>query len=73
MPISNLTVLLLNMAIGEMRDANLSPNTIKSYLCVFAAFMHWCKENDYPNIEVKPYKGEDTVKDVYTDAVCKLS
>lgn len=55
-----------NMIIS-MRSQGLSPNTIKSYTITLRAFFSWCRQEGYNVPPLAKYKGEDIIKDTYTD------
>lgn len=57
----------LDEMIVAMRKANLSSNSISSYLRTLKVFFNWCNQNGYSSIAVKSYKTEETVKETYTD------
>ena len=58
--------------ISDMRNRDLSSNSIQSYLRALSSFMTWCKENDYPYLVIKPYKGVESLKEPYTDEELSL-
>lgn len=53
--------------VESMRKSNLSPNSIKSYTITLKAFLSWCNVEGLTAVNMVKYKGEDTVKDTYTD------
>jgi integrase/recombinase XerD len=53
--------------IESMRDAQLSSNSISSYTRMLRAFFSWCGEESIAHIRLSQYKGEETVKETYTD------
>lgn len=55
----------------ELKDRNLHPNSIKSYMATLSSFFSWGREQGYTSLIVKKYKGEETVKDTYTDQELK--
>lgn len=57
--------------VDKMRDAELSPNSIKSYLITARAFLHWCNDNGITDIMIPPYKGKQVIKQTYTDEELK--
>lgn len=57
---------LENMIIA-LRDRGLSPNSIKSYTAMLKSFLSWCNEEGLTDINIKTYKGQETVKITYTD------
>ena len=50
-----------------MRDSGLSPNSINSYTRVLKSFFSWCNEQEITTLNIKLYKGEETIKETYTD------
>lgn len=54
------------MLIG-LKNKGLSPNSIKSYTATLKSFFSWCREEDLTNLNIKLYKGVETLKDTYTD------
>lgn len=69
--IDMLTKTDLENAIAAMRDSNLSTNSIHSYVITLRAFLAWCRAEGFTDVDIKPYKGEETVKDTYTDSELK--
>lgn len=65
--IADLTKSDLDSMIESMRGAGLSANSISSYTRCLRAFFSWCNEECITTINMKLYKGEETVKDTYTD------
>ncbi len=65
--ITDLTKSDLDSMIASMRGAGLSPNSISSYTRCLSAFFSWCNEEQITHINIKLYKGEETVKETYTD------
>ena len=53
--------------ISEMREANLSPNTIASYIRVLKAFLSWARDEELCDVNIPNYKTVETVKETYTD------
>ena len=66
-PIENITGSELNGMIASMRDSELAANTISSYVRVLKVFLSWCNEESITRLNMKPYKGEETIKETYTD------
>ena len=60
-----------NMIIS-MRSSGLSPNTIKSYTVTLRIFFSWCRQEGYTVPPLAKYKGEDIIKDTYTDEELKI-
>lgn len=50
-----------------MRDSGLSPNSINSYTRLLKSFFSWCNEQEITTLNIKLYKGEETIKETYTD------
>lgn len=57
----------LDSMIASMRDSGLSPNSINSYTRVLKSFFSWCNEERITTLNIKLYKGEETIKETYTD------
>ena len=57
---------LQNMIIS-MQESALSPNSIKSYTITLKAFLSWCNSEGITNLNIAKYKGEETIKETYTD------
>ena len=53
--------------ISSMRDAELAPNSIKSYTRTLRSFFSWCKDEHICDFSIPLYKAEETIKDTYTD------
>lgn len=65
--IENLDKKDIEQAILFLKDKGVSNNSIKSYTSTLQSFISWCREEGYVNFTIKPYKGEETVKDTYTN------
>ena len=65
--ITDLTKSDLDNMIASMRGANISANSISTYTRCLRAFFSWCNEECITQINMKLYKGVETVKDTYTD------
>ena len=70
--ISKLTKTELDSMIVSMRDSNLAPRSIKSYLITMRAFLNWSREEGYCDITIGSYKCPETMKDPYTDEELKV-
>ena len=57
----------IDKMIESMRAARLSPNTICTYTRMLKAFLSWCAEESIVFIRIKLYKGEETIKETYSD------
>ena len=66
-PIDALTDTNLNNMINQMRDNGLSANTIRSYTRNLKVFLSWCNKENITEINIKKYKGEETIKETYSD------
>ncbi len=62
---------LQNMILS-MRESGLAPNSIKSYTITLKAFLSWCNTEGITDLNMKKYKGEETIKETYTDAELNL-
>jgi integrase/recombinase XerD len=65
--IDKLTSYMLDMMIVHMQGSGLSPNSINSYTRTLRAFLSWCNVERLTNLNIKLYKGEETIKETYTD------
>lgn len=61
----------IEAAIAALRGSGLSANSIHSYVVTLRVFLAWCRAEGLTAVDVKPYKGEETVKDTYTDTELK--
>jgi len=66
-PLSLLSKTDVEQAIVTMRDKGLSQNSIASYIRAFKAFISWCNEEGYCDLNVPNYRPAETVKETYTD------
>ena len=66
-PIGDLTKADLENMVSSMRDAELSANSISSYVRTMKTFLSWCNDEEITNINIKRYKSEETIKETYTD------
>lgn len=57
----------LKEMIASMQDSGLSPNSIKSYTITLKAFLSWCNQEEITTLNMAKYKGEETIKETYTD------
>ena len=58
--------------IVSMRNSNLAPKSIKSYLITVRAFLNWGRAEGYCNITIGQFKCPETMKDPYTDEELKV-
>lgn len=61
----------LKLMIVSMKESGLSPNSIKSYTITLKAFFSWCNAEGITTLNMKKYKGEEVIKDTYTDQELK--
>ena len=57
----------LKQMIVSMQDSGLSPNSIKSYTITLKAFLSWCNQEGITTLNMAKYKGEETIKETYSD------
>lgn len=67
MDIATLQKADLDSMLVRMRESGLSPNSINSYTRVLKSFFSWCNEQSITSLNIKLYKGEETIKETYTD------
>lgn len=65
--IDELTKADLENMVSSMRAAELSANSISSYVRTMKTFLSWCNDEEITNINIKRYKSEETIKETYTD------
>lgn len=70
--INDLTKSDMEEMIISMRSYGLSPNTIRSYTITLRAFFSWCRQEGYNVPPLAKFKGEDIIKDTYTDEELKV-
>lgn len=57
---------LVQMVVS-MRDAELAPNSIKSYTRTMKSFLSWCNEEGITDLTIPLFKAEETIKETYSD------
>ena len=62
---------LKNMIVS-MQKSGLAPNSIKSYTITLKAFFSWCNNEGITDLNMKKYKGEETIKETYTNEELSL-
>lgn len=62
----------IDSMVSSMLDHGLARNTIRSYGITLRAFFIWCNAEGLSDLHVTPIKGEETIKETYTDAELKL-
>lgn len=65
--IEELTADDLKSMIVSMQESGLSPNSIKSYSITLKAFLSWCNSEGITTLNMAKYKGEETIKETYSD------
>ncbi len=70
--IAEMTATDLKKMIVSMQDSGLAPNSTKSYSITLKAFLSWCNAEGITNLNMKKYKGEETIKETYTDEELKI-
>ena len=66
-PIEDLTKSDLDSMVASMRNSNLATNSISSYVRILRVFLSWCNEENITRLNMKAYKGEETLKETYSD------
>lgn len=51
----------------SMQESDLSSNSIKSYSITLKAFLSWCNAEGITSLNMAKYKGEETIKETYSD------
>ena len=67
-PIEDLTKSDLDNMVASMRNSNLATNSISSYVRILRVFLSWCNEENITRLNMKAYKGEETIKETYSDS-----
>ena len=57
----------LETMIAQMRGAELAANSILSYTRTLKSFFSWCNAEGMTRLNIPLYKGEETIKETYTD------
>lgn len=70
--LSNISRSDLEQMISSMRESDLKPNSIASYIRTLKSFLSWARRESLTNLTIPRYKSEETVKETYTDAELKL-
>ena len=71
-PIDEITKKNIEDMIASMRDTSLAANSIKSYTRTLKAFFSWCNDEDITTLNIKSYKGEETIKETYSDSELEI-
>lgn len=61
-PIEDITKSDLEKMVTSMRNSNLAANSISTYVRILRVFLSWCNEEG-TNLNMKPYKSEETIKE----------
>lgn len=70
-PIEDITKSDLEKMVTSMRNSNLAANSISTYVRILRVFLSWCNEEGITNLNMKPYKSEETIKETYSDGELK--
>lgn len=62
----------LQSMILSMQQQGLSPNSIKSYSITIKAFLSWCNDEGLTTLNMAKYKGEETIKETYSDEELRI-
>lgn len=62
----------LETMISQMRDSGLAANSILSYTRTLKSFFSWCNVEGMTRLNIPLYKGEETIKETYTDGELAL-
>ena len=65
--VAEMTATDLKEMVVSMQESGLSPNSIKSYTITLKAFLSWCNSEGITTLNMAKYKGEETIKETYTD------
>ena len=65
--VADMTATDLKEMVVSMQESGLSPNSIKSYTITLKAFLSWCNTEGITTLNMAKYKGEETIKETYTD------
>lgn len=63
---------MLDDMVVSMRESGLSPNSINTYTKLMKAFLSWCNVEGITMLNISVYRGEETVKETYTDSELAL-
>ncbi len=53
--------------IAAMRESGLAANSILSYTRTLKSFFSWCNAEGFTKLNIPLYKGEETIKETYSD------
>ena len=71
-PIEEIGMTEINSMVSALRDRNLSPRTIATYVIAVKTFFSWAKSEGLSTLNVPLYKCEDSTKETYTDEELRL-
>lgn len=71
MELGDLTKSVLDKMIVDMRNSELSHNSISSYSITLKAFLNWCNAEGLTDVSMKLYKRQETLKETYSDRELK--
>ena len=70
--LSDLNYKTIQTMIVKLREADLSTNTIASYIRILRVFLSWARSEGLCDLSIPSYKTIETVKEVYTDRELSL-
>lgn len=71
-PVELVTDRQIKLAIADMAGTDLSRNSIRSYTATLKTFFSWCRQEGLCDVEIRLFKGEETVPETYTDRELQL-
>lgn len=71
-PIEDIGQKEINYLVSQLRDRNLKPHTIASYIITVKTFFSWARSEGLSTLNVPLYKYEDSIKETYTDSELHL-
>jgi len=69
--VTTITQLDIKRMVLQLADKGLSRNSVRSYTATLKTFFHWCRDEGLSDIDVKLYKGEETIPATYTEEELK--
>ncbi|MBQ9968252.1 MAG: site-specific integrase [Oscillospiraceae bacterium] len=66
-PIKDLSKSDLDDMIFQMRNSDLSPQSINSYTRTLKVFLSWCNEEGFSTLNIKIFKAAEAIKETYSD------
>lgn len=65
-PLAAITGASIKKVVSELVATGISKNSVRSYTATLQSFFSWCRQNGLSDVVVSLYKGEETVKEIYT-------